>query len=51
MQMSLLFVSKTSTLDSLNFHYLEIFEFIQIDFMCFSNVVFLEICSVFPKEK
>ena len=47
----LLFVSKTSSFDSLNSQYLEIFGSIQIDFMSFSNVVFLEIYSVFPKEK
>ena len=47
----LLFVSKTSTFDSVNSQYLKIFEFILVDFMYFSNVLFLEIYSVFPKEK
>ena len=45
----LLFVSKTSAFDSLNYEHLEILLFIQIDFMCFSNV-FLQIYSVFPKK-
>ena len=47
----LLFVSKISTFDSLNPQYFEIFGFNLIDFVCFSNVVFLEIYSIFPKEK
>ena len=47
----LLFVSKTSTFDSPNSQYLEIFGFIRIAVMCFLNVVFLEIYSEFPKEK
>ena len=51
MDVLLLFVSKTTTFDSLNSKHLEIFGFISIDFMCFSSVVFLEINFVFPKEK
>ena len=47
----LLFVSKISTFDSLNFRYFEKLGFIRTDFMCFSNVVVLEIYSVFPKQK
>ena len=47
----LLFVSKDSTFDSLNSQCLEIFGFIKIDFMCFSNLVFLKIYSVFPQKK
>ena len=51
MDVILLFASKTSTFDSQTFQYLEIFGFIPIDFMCFSNVVFLEIYSVFCKQE
>ena len=50
MDVILLFVSKTSTFYSLNSQYLEIFGFIRIDFMFFSNKVFVEIYSVFPKQ-
>ena len=44
-------MSKTSSFNSPNSKFLEIFGFIRIDFMCFSNKGFLEIYSVFPKEK
>ena len=47
----LLFVFKTSTFDSINSQYLEIFVFIRIDVMCFTEVVFLKIYSVFPEQK
>ena len=50
MDVILLFVSKTSTFYSLNSYYFEIFGFIRIDCMCFSNKLFLEIYSVFPKQ-
>ena len=47
----LLFVSKTSSFDSLNSQYLKIFEFIRIDFLCFSNVVFLRNWFSIPQTK
>ena len=46
----LLFVFKTSTFNSPNSQYLEIFRFIGIDFMCFSDQGFLEINSVFHEK-
>ena len=46
----LLFVVENSTLKSEKFQYLEIFGFIRIDFMCFSDKGFLEIYSVFHKK-
>ena len=50
MDVILLFVPKISTFNSRNSLYLEIFGFIRINFMCFSNKAFLEIYSVFPKQ-
>ena len=47
----LLFVPKTSILDSSNFQYLDIFGFIQINFMCFTNNGFVGIHSVSHKPK
>ena len=46
----ILFLFKTSTFNSPNSQYLEIFGFILIDFMCFSDKGFLEIYSVFHKK-
>ena len=46
----LLFVFKTTTFNFPNSQYLEIFGFIRIDFMCFSDKGFLELYSVFHKK-
>ena len=46
----LLFAIKTSTFNSPNFPYLEIFGFIRIDFMCFTDKGFLKMYSVFHKK-
>ena len=46
----LLFVFKTSICNSPNFQYLEIFEFIRIYYMCFSDKGLLEIYSVLHKK-
>ena len=45
-----LFVLKTSRVNSPNSQYLEIFEFIRIDFIYFSDKGFLEIDSVLNKK-
>ena len=46
----ILFVFITSTFNSPNPQYFEIFGFIRIDFMCFSDKGFLEINLVFNKK-
>ena len=46
----LLFVFKTSTFNFQNSQYLEIFGFIRIDFVCFSDKGFPEIYSLFHKK-
>ena len=46
----ILFVFKTSSFNSQNSQYLDIFGFIRIDFMCFSNKGFREIYSVIHKK-
>ena len=47
----LLFTSNADTFDSPNSQYLEIFGFIRIDFMYFSNNGFVGIHSVFHKQQ
>ena len=46
----LTFVFETSTFNYPNSKYLEIFTFIRIDFMCFSDKGLLEINSVFRQK-